>query len=272
MATNESPTVLIVEEERASTPPQDIRGDFRQRAFPEVLSEIFQRKASGALLLRREKVKKIAYFRDGQPQSIKSNLLSECLGRVMVQERIISEAECEESLRRMKASGRRQGEVLIEMGSISPHNLAYALNLQLRIKLFEVFAWESGEHQFNPRIAPPPEGVNLEMTTGAMIYEGVRRHFDVERIRHVLGPADDLFVHRSKSSAHPALEAELGEEEQQLLQASDGRRTVSELRALELLSPLDTDRFVYAMKCAGLLDLKPEPQRNPTLTCDEAAG
>ena len=86
-----------------------IRGDFRERPFPEVLAEIFHWRGTGALLLRRDKVKKIVYFRDGQPLSIKSNLLSECLGQVMVSERLISEPECEESMRRMKATHRRQG-------------------------------------------------------------------------------------------------------------------------------------------------------------------
>jgi len=234
----------------------EIRGDFRERPFPEVLAEIFRWKGTGALLLRRDKVKKIAYFRDGQPLSIKSNLLSECLGRVMVGERIISEAECEESIRRMKATHRRQGAILIEMGSISPHNLVYALNLQLRMKLFEVFAWDHGEYRFNPRIAPPAETVNLEMSTAAVIYEGVRRHFDIGRLRQVLADADDFYLHRSNNPTYPLFDASLGEEELLLLQSIDGLRTVADLRAMELLSPLDTDRLIYAMKCAGLIELK----------------
>jgi CheY-like chemotaxis protein len=233
-----------------------IRGDFRQRPFPEVLAEIFHWKGTGALLLRRDKVKKIVYFRDGQPLSIKSNLLSECLGGVMVSERIISEAECEESIRRMKATRRRQGAILIEMGSISPHNLVYALNLQLRMKLFEVFSWEQGDYRFDPRIAPPAETVNLEMSTAALIYEGVRRHFEAGRLRRVLGDADALRVHRSNNPDYPIFDAGLGEEEQQLLRSIDGSRTVADLRALELLSPLDTDRLIYAMRAAGLIELK----------------
>jgi CheY-like chemotaxis protein/tetratricopeptide (TPR) repeat protein len=254
----------------------EIRGDFRERAFPEVLAEIFRWKGTGALLLRRDKVKKIAYFRDGQPLSIKSNLLSECLGRVMVGERIISEAEYEESIRRMKATHRRQGAILIEMGSISPHNLVYALNLQLRMKLFEVFAWDHGEYRFNPRIAPPAETVNLEMSTAAVIYEGVRRHFDIGRLRHVLADADDLYVHRSNNPAYPLFDASLGEEEQQLLQSIDGSQTVANLRAMELVSPLDADRLIYAMKCAGLIELKatsaaeaPRPSAVPTQLAPE---
>ncbi len=251
---------LVEKHSQEPSPALGIRGDFQRRPFPEVLAEIFHWKGTGALMLRRDNVKKIVYFRDGQPLSIKSNLLQECLGQVMVRERIISEAECEESTRRMKATRRRQGAILIEMGCISPHNLVYALNLQLRMKLFEVFAWEYGEYRFNPRIAPPAETVNLEISTAAVIYEGVRRHFDVARLRQVLGDSDELRVQRSFHPAYPLFDAGLGEEEQQLLAAIDGSRTVTQLRSLELLSPLDTDRLVYALRCAGLVELKGGPQ------------
>jgi CheY-like chemotaxis protein/tetratricopeptide (TPR) repeat protein len=257
---------LVEKHSLEPSPALGIRGDFRRRPFPEVLAEIFHWKGSGALLLRRDNVKKIVYFRDGQPLSIKSNLLSECLGQVMVLERIISQAECEESTRRMKATHRRQGAILIEMGCISPHNLVYALNLQLRMKLFEVFAWEYGEYRFNPRIAPPAETVNLEISTAAVIYEGVRRHFDVARLRQALGDSDGLSMQRSFHPAYPLFDAGLGEEEQQLLAAIDGSKTVADLRALELLSPLDTDRLIYALRCAGLVELKgrsEEPDQSP---------
>ena len=250
----------VVEQQSAqSAGAIGIRGDFRQRPFPEVLAEIFHWRGSGALLLRRDKVKKLVYFKDGQPLSIKSNLLSECLGHVMVRERLISEGECEESARRMKASHRRQGAILIEMGSISPHNLVYALNLQLRVKLFEVFSWEYGEYRFDPGIAPPAETVNLEISTAAVIYEGVRRSFDAARLRNALGECEPLQVERTLPSTSPLLDAGLGEEEQQLLQAIDGTKTVADLRALELLTPLDTDRLIYAMKCVGLVELKSPP-------------
>ncbi len=82
----------------------------------------------------------------------------------------------------MKAEGRQQGTVLIEMGCISPHNLRYALELQLRLKLLDVFGWTRGEYQFNPRASPPPETVRLEMSPAAIIYEGLRRTFDQKRL------------------------------------------------------------------------------------------
>lgn len=249
----------LVEKSARASGHQGIRGDFDKKPFPEVLAEIYRWKATGALLLRREKVKKIVYFREGIPQFIKSNLLSECLGRVLVKERMISEAECEESLRRMKASRRQQGTVLVEMGCISPHNLAYALNLQLRAKLFDVFFWKSGDYAFDPRASVPPEVVNLELTCAQAIYEGIRRAYDPERVAAALGDASELFVHPFEDPLYALQEVSLGEEEHELLAKVNGRRRVSELRRLGILSPLDTDRLLYAMRCAQVVSLGNTP-------------
>ncbi|MBX5484887.1 MAG: response regulator [Myxococcaceae bacterium] len=238
---------------------QSIRGDFAQKPFPEVLAEIHRWKGTGALLLRRDRVKKIVYFRDGFPQSIKSNLLSECLGRIMVSEKMISEAECEESLRRMKQSGRQQGTVLIEMGCISPHNLNYALNLQLQRKLWDVFRWDDGEYQFNPRVMPPADPVHLDMSAAAVIYEGIRRSYDEARLLRVAGELGPLYVHPSENPLYALQDTGVGEEEQQLLQAIDGHKTVATLRALALLPTHETDLFVWAMKCAQIVELKTQP-------------
>ena len=166
-----------------AAPAASARGDFTEAPFAEVLANMHRQGATGALLLRREKVKKIIYVRHGVPVSVKSNRLSECLGRVMVREGMLSEADCESSLERMKASGRQQGTVLIEMGVISPHNLRYALDVQLRAKLMDVFSWTSGEWQLNPAAQPPADTVRLELSPAAIIHEGVRRGFDDSHAR-----------------------------------------------------------------------------------------
>ena len=245
--------------------PAADRGDFRDRTFPELLADLHRRRATGALLLRRDKVKKIVFFRGGAPESVKSNRLSECLGRVMVRERMISEADCEESLKRMKAMGRQQGTVLIEMGCISPHNLRYALELQLRLKLLEVFGWRKGEFQFNPRAQPPAETVRLQMSTAAIVYEGVRRSYDAARLRDALGDIAAKWVHPAEDPLFAAQDMSLGEEESGLLALMDGSRTVRELRRRGPLSPLDTDRFLYALLASQMVELRTERRIGPPL-------
>ncbi len=239
------------------------RGTFATRAFPELLADLHRRRATGGLLLRRDKVKKIVFVRAGAPESVKSNRLSECLGRVMVRERMISEADCEESLKRMKASGRQQGTVLIEMGCISPHNLRYALELQLRLKLLEVFGWTRGEFQFNPKAQPPAETVRLQMSTAAIVYEGVKRSYDPGRLLEALGEIAPRYVHPAKDPLFAAQDMSLGEEEAGLLALMDGSRTVRELRRRGPLSPLDTDRFLYALLASQMVELRSERRTGP---------
>ncbi|HET9036313.1 MAG TPA: response regulator [Myxococcaceae bacterium] len=246
----------------ASAPAVD-RGTFATRAFPELLADLQRRRATGGLLLRRDKVKKIVFFRGGVPESVKSNRLSECLGRVMVRERMISEADCEESLKRMKTSGRQQGTVLIEMGCISPHNLRYALELQLRLKLLEVFGWAKGEFQFNPRAQPPPETVRLQMSTAGIVHEGIKRSYAAGRIHAALGEIAGKYVHPAEDPLFAAQDMSLGEEEAGLLALMDGSRTVRELRRRGPLSPLDTDRFLYALLCSQMVELRRERRTGP---------
>ena len=203
-------------------------------------------------------MKKIVFFRRGLPESVKSNRLSECLGRVMVRERMISEADCEASLKRMKAEKRQQGTVLIEMGCISPHNLRYALDLQLRLKLLDVFGWTRGEYRFNPKATPPPETVRLEMSPAAIIYEGLRRTFDQKRLDAALGNVAGQYVHPAPDPLFAAQDMGLGEEETGLLAVMDGGKTVRQLRRLGPLSALETDRFLYALMVTGMVELKPE--------------
>src|SRR5690606_18187927 len=148
------------------------------------------------------------------------------------------------SLVRMKASGRQQGTVLIEMGCISPHNLVYALSLQLQTKLYDLFSWTSGEFQFNPDVEIPSESNTLDLTTAQIIYEGIKRSHDERRVNAALGDSDRLYVHPASDPLYLFQEMALDEEEQALLSAIDGRRTVGTLVALKLLPPLDTLRFL----------------------------
>ena len=259
-------TAADAPEEIPSAPsgaPAPDRGTFATRAFPQILADLHRRRATGGLLLRRDKVKKIVFFRAGGPESVKSNRLSECLGRVMVRERMISEADCEESLKRMKASGRQQGTVLIEMGCISPHNLRYALELQLRLKLLEVFGWTRGEFQFNPKAQPPAETVHLQMSTAAIVYEGIKRSYDTTRLQAALGEIAGKYVHPAEDPLFAAQDMSLGEEESGLLALMDGSRTVRELRRRGPLSPLDTDRFLYALLASQMVKLRSERRTGP---------
>ncbi len=243
-------------EEEVETKSEVAWARIQDKSFAQILADAYRTRFGGAVRLRRGNVKKIVYFREGTPELVKSNLLVECLGRVLVKEKMISEAECEESLRRMKASKRMQGTVLIEMGCISPHNLQHSLVLQLQHKVWDAFSWDDGEYQFIADAPLPAEPLSIGMTCAQLIHEGVKRTYDEKRLFKAFSGLDLQYVHPSDDPLYALQDVGLGPEEQELLKLADGHKTLTTLRALEVLPPFETDRFFFAMKCAQMVSFK----------------
>jgi CheY-like chemotaxis protein/tetratricopeptide (TPR) repeat protein len=232
------------------------KGDLREVPFARLLGTCFRARATGALMLRRATVKKIVYFKEGVPVFVRSNLLTECLGRVMVEERLISQRECEQSLeRKRKEPDKRQGEILVEMGSISQHNLQFALELQMQAKLFEIFSWQ----EFNQHGDYDGPQVALSMSPTALIHEGSLRGMSAERIRRDLSQVADgpLLPSRDPTFRYQALQ--LDPRAERLLDLMDGSRSAPDLIDSGVADPDDAAFLVYALVATGLLYAPPPP-------------
>ncbi len=233
-----------------------VRGNLRETPLAEVLSELHRWRATGALLLHAGAVKKLVYLREGAPFFVRSNVLAETLGQLLVRERLITLRECEESLAKSQQSKRMQGTELIELGCISPANLAYALQLQLEQKLFELFVWAQGEYRFNPAAPMPGAQIALEMTPARLLLEGVKRAYDGERARAALGDVSACRVQFTNDPLDRFQDMGLEADEAQLYALIDGRRTVAELLAISALGRLSEDdgrRVLYALRCANMI-------------------
>jgi DNA-binding response OmpR family regulator/DnaJ-domain-containing protein 1 len=219
--------------------PVELRGNLTATPFPRLLHSLYRRRASGALFLLRDNIKKIVYFSEGHPTYIKSNLLTECLGKVLVREGMITEAQCKESLRRMKEERRQQGTVLIDMGVISPHNLVVGLQLQLQAKLTDIFAWARGEFLFKSNARIPSEVIRLDASAATLIADGIRGTWDEGRLREALEPLLDRHLVPAPEPELRFQELSLDEEEQTLADMVDGLRT---LRQILSDTPLPTPK------------------------------
>ncbi|MBN2359641.1 MAG: response regulator [Deltaproteobacteria bacterium] len=248
------------------------RGTLQQTPFAVTLAQLYRWRATGALLLRRGKLKKIVYFKEGYPTYVKSNVLAECLGKVMLRERLITATECEESIRTMKSSQRQQGTVLIEMGCISPHNLVYALELQLQTKLFDIFSWTDGDFQFNPRSVPPSEIIELDMTPATIIFEGIKRTCDEDRLLSMLREHMDSYLVVHPDPLQRFQEMDLTPDERRFVALIDGKKTLAQIldkdllprtRALALASALVAAQMVQPQPRSAAKREKLEPTMPP---------
>jgi DNA-binding NarL/FixJ family response regulator len=232
-----------------------LQGTLEVTPFPSLLAHVARGAWNGSLLLRRDQVKKIVFAVDGIPCAVKSNLLYECLGRILVREGRITEQQCEQSVTRLKTEGRLQGEILVEMGALSAEDVEPALRRQFETKLFDVYAWNQGLYRF--RDGSTLQDVRMQPVADpiALVFDGVRRAYPSDRISIDLAPhmnlTPTLLVARRDLAA-----MELTEQELDWLGLLDGRRTLASI--VTVTGGADgAYRLFYALLCLGVLAFRP---------------
>ena len=128
-----------------------LKGSLRRSPFPKIVRQLARTKSTGSLYLLRGKTKKVVFFSKGEPISVRSNVTAECLGQILAREGLITQAQCDQTLESIRRTGKKQGELLIEMGILSEGNLRYGLQAQLRLDQRAGCSRHQGrcQHQFH---------------------------------------------------------------------------------------------------------------------------
>ena len=214
----------------ASVSAKPLAGELSDVAFPALLHHLHGLRANGVLRLESGKKKKAIVLRDGRPVAVKSNLVNECLGNLLVRMEQISPEDMAESLRRVKRGEGLQGDILVAMQLLSVEDVAAALVTQAEEKLFEIFEWPSGH--FRWETGARLEGGNalaLEKSAANMILDGVRRRVPIGQVDDFLEARAHLFVAQGESPFYRFQEIDLDPGEQLLLRALDGTMRLRDL-------------------------------------------
>jgi DNA-binding response OmpR family regulator/curved DNA-binding protein CbpA len=254
-----------VEEEARSLSSRaaELRGALARTPFARVLQRIYAEKRTGALLLARGSTKKIVYFRDGYPVFVRSNVLGECLGQILLARRLISREVLEESLHRMRSEKRHQGEILVEMGALSPHNLQRALIAQLEAKLEEIFSWDTGTFRFAEDRQPPDQPLTLERPPAGLILDGIRRYYGPDRQAAALAAFEGQYVARSEDPLQRLQNLSGDPAERHFVESIDGSRRLQAVLDAAPISAREARVLLVAMAEAGMIVPSRTPIRRP---------
>jgi CheY-like chemotaxis protein/DnaJ-domain-containing protein 1 len=256
-----------VEREARAFESPSWKGELTEVPFAEVLARLYREQQSGALLIRHERYKKLVFFRDGYPCVIRSNRLQECLGQMMLKAKVITEAELEASLAQMKTTGRQQGTVLVEMGCISPHSLKLMLDLQLQMKLYDLFGWERGSFKWKAGGELPPAPVSLEASTAALIWRGVQKKLRLARLTTLLALELDRYPAPSSDPLLRFQDMGLEEIDERLTASLKGEQSLRQIIAGAEHADLEhVHQLLYALKASGMLVFEERPRAVPALS------
>lgn len=255
--------------EEAERSQSELVGSFESIPFARLLHRMAQKRATGALICvhppderpttEGTEPTKVVYFRAGVPVHVRSNLVGECLGQVLVRQRKIGPATLRESISAMRRGEGLQGEVLVAMGALGPLDLSEALADQLRRKLFELFGWQRGTFRFASR-PPPAELIDLGLGLAEIAYLGVREGMAPARVIERLAPERESIVVPRPRELVRFVRLHVPEALGDLVAAIDGTRTLREL--LERSSDrAGAAQLLYAMACLEAVRFRREPVR-----------
>ncbi len=231
----------------AELPRRLQRGDFDETPFPALLHKIYTKRVTGALYLRQDRKKKVVYLLDGLPRQVKSNLLQECLGRILLKEGLITREELDRSIEVMHSRGMLQGQVLQDMGSLTEHSLRLGLVLQLKRKLLEVFGWERGMFRLSMGARLPDVEVQASLSIPELIREGMIRMYPAHKVAEEV---ERISSRRVTWASDPRLRDQpmgLTGEEEVLFASLDGKRTVAQIVSESALGRDRASRILLAL-------------------------
>ncbi|GEM_PF-39617 len=159
----------------------DEKGELKNTSYPNLLISLQKRKKTGILNIDSQ-LKLRVYFLEGFPVFVEGGDSKTLLGNMMFAEGRIKQEDYQRALSNLAKTKKRMGEVLIEMGFISPHELDWLLESQIKEKLIRGFECTTGTYTFKAAGDFVKNMLVYKVNTLQVIYEGVKRFTDSRKI------------------------------------------------------------------------------------------
>src|SRR5262249_585119 len=144
--------------------------------------------------------------------------------------------------------GLRMGQILLQMGAVTPEKLNAAIAGQIREIVVGALDWDSGETIFEVGARRTADIVRVDIPILAAVLQGIRTPSDARRLVRRLGSAGTIL---EKTSGPPL--SLFDASERSLYDAVDGKTTLRDLCARPPRTEAENARLLYAFFCLGLL-------------------
>ena len=229
--------------------------------IPLQLQQLYRDKVTGLLHLQRGEAKKIIYIKDGYPIFSRSNVLSECLGRMLVKEGVITQVDCDQSVERSSESGRLQGTVLIEMGLLTPQEVQDALIRQVTNKLLSTFAWRSGTYQFVPGKDFKKNVTRIKLSPAALIMQGIDLYWTPKQLDDFLYPFSEDYLKQASDPQYRFQDIELSKRGEAIYKNCIGVKTLDKILEQHPLARREVQRVLAALMISEMLERSTVPEQ-----------
>jgi eukaryotic-like serine/threonine-protein kinase len=231
-----------------SSEPREV-GDLREQPVLRVVYKLARTKGTGMLALEgRAGVLKEAYFLEGQPQFVNSNVESERLGNFLLEQKALSPQALQRALSVMHHFGGRLADTLVGLDLLDPLEAYRLLAKQVAAKLMETFSWQKGRSTWTPRQTNPYKARSLHLDAFRVIGAGAAQLSEA-LVDDWLATQSRAFVSREPAQEGELAQFGLGEALLRVYSLLDGRTRLGDL-ASRVRSPearLNLLRLTYLL-------------------------
>jgi curved DNA-binding protein CbpA len=224
-------------------------------SIPGILRDIYVGRKTGLLVFTRGGESCAVRFARGHIVHAQTNIFSLRMGEVLIAHGLLGREDKQRADAIVLSQRRKLGDALQELGLLSGHRLQDALALHVREILRHVFAWPEGGYRFEEQELAAFAGydLTLQLSTGEMILEAVRRVEDAAAVSRALGDLGRVLV----LSTDPLLRFQrvtLTPSDGYVLSRVDGVLSARQILSIVPVEPDEAQRSLFGLLCVGLVD------------------
>jgi DnaJ-domain-containing protein 1 len=233
--------------------PEPTKVDLAKDDVAALIARLCREGWTGRAVFRRGDVEKGVFLDAGRPVFATSNLPHDRMGDLLFREGKITREQHARSREIVAETGRRMGEILVELGFLKRRELLPAVRRHVEDVIYSLFAWDDGSALLEPTDPARDEKIRLATHPSALVLEGIRRKYDAARLEARLGGPQTVIAPLKRDEVTTALaEADLSLEERAAAEMFDGHRTLADVAAATHLDESAVAHLAYGLVVLGL--------------------
>ena len=242
-----------------------MKGDLAEGVLPGVLRTLYIERKTGLLHVTRGEERGSVCFMKGNIVYGETNIKECHLGETLVRHGLLTAWDMERAGEMMTVTGRRMGQVLVDLGILDANGLEDALAMHVREVLLTVFSWREGSYRFDEQDPVRFKGYDrpLPLSIGEVILDAVWSIADPDVTRFGLGDLDRVLV----PASDPLLRFQrltLNATDGFLLSRVDGVSTAAQVLRMAPVSEEEAQRSLLGLVYTGMVEWAPElPKPSP---------
>jgi len=201
-----------------------IAGNLRTMSFPDILQWLATGGHTGTLVVTNGTIEKSVFFKGGAIMSCTSSDPKEFLGHHLVSQGFINEGQLAAAVAEQERSRELLGKILVDQGAITAEALDRSLKTKAEESIYGLFRWTEGEFSFVDNVLPEYEMVPVSLNVTSLVFEGVRRIDEWNRILDIVPSAECVPV-----TVGDVMEGEEDDSRSKVLSLVDDDRSIEDI-------------------------------------------